>query len=260
MNDKEYFAHPALSYSKLKVLDESPPKFYRRFFLGEDEPKSDALRFGSAWDDWMTNQDEFDTKWKIKTTETTKVDNAITQKEFNSIIAMTDSVNNYNGFPGGDTFHGLTLKKIFEISQKQSIFFSKYPNTDVETKAKPDLFLHYKGKNNDIIAFFDLKSTKAESKSEAEKSFFNYKYYLQAAIYSSHIKDFLGLNYYPDGYYIFCSKSTYEVFAFKISYDVLLYGLKEYERLIYKYIDYRDNNKWFQNSECSEIILPRWIC
>ena len=259
MNDKEYFSHPALSYSKLKVLDESPPKFYRRFFIGEEEPKSDALRFGSAWDDWLTNQSEFKSKWKIKNTATTKICNCITKEEYKSLLNMALSVKRFNAFPEGDIFHGLLLRKIFELSTKQQVFITDYPNSDIQIKGKLDYFLHFKGSKNDIITYIDIKSTKAETKADAEKAFFNYKYYLQAAIYSSLIKDSLKLDYYPDGYYIFCSKTTYEVFAFKVSYDVLLYGLRERERLIEKYIDYRDNNKWFQNSECSEITLPRWL-
>ena len=87
-----------ISYSKLKLLDQSVVEYYNRYILKLPEPTKTSYRFGNAFDAYITEPVAFKNNWIIKDTATTTLDMHITQAEHNAIIKMAESLHGFNNW------------------------------------------------------------------------------------------------------------------------------------------------------------------
>jgi hypothetical protein len=252
-DDLCYHAHPAISFSKLSLLDQNVIKYYRRYVLCEDEPKSDAFRYGGAFDLYFTEPERFASEITVKDVAVTKVENCITTGELAAFKAMANSVKCFNQWSASHVFGTYTLEEVFEISEAQHTMFWDCPVTGKAMRGKTD----YITKLSDRIIITDLKTTKAESMEECIKSFFNFRYYLQAAAYITGAETLYNLP--VEMYFVFVSKNTFETFVIRVTDEVLNYGKQEMYRLIAKLHRLEENNSWLIPQQSQDIFLPRYM-
>ena len=235
MNDTEYFAHQAMSQSKMKDLLECPRKFYQDYVLGlrVDEPTK-SKTFGTCLDLALTDPEKYKTLL-VKNTKTTTLEGYIT----------VDWKNH------DDFFEGATFSEIIKNCTLQEKIFFNY--NGIEFKGKFDFSCIEQG------FIIDLKSTKATTLSEFIKDFFKFGYHIQAATYCTGAKIAYNLTALPAMYYIAISTVTGEIFCLKVSDEVFLYGLSKLDRGCEIYKSNLITNAWAKNSPVSEITLPYWL-
>ena len=245
--------HPAISYSKLSLLDQSVVKYYNRYVLKLQEPVKSSFRFGNAFDAYITEPALFEKNWKIKNTATTNIEMCITTIEYEIILKMVDSLLNFNNWGNQSLIlKNYTLGEIFKIADMQFEAFWTDKNISCRGKFDVDLILP----TNRLI--FDIKTTNAESIEDCVKSVFNFKYYLQASHYVN-----AALNLTPDLIpifnFVFVSKTTFECWVLNVTDEVLEYGNKERDRLIAKLIDLESSGDYLKPQPCANIWLPNWL-
>lgn len=249
LTEKEYHAHPALSYSKLSKFRQNPREYYRRYIIGIQEETSDALRFGKAFDCYLTESERFKTEWTVKDTKTTKVDGCITQGELSDIQEMQQSFNSFDNW--GELyslFGNHSLGEIFRISEKQVKMF-----WDNDTKrGMMDFFLNLP--NCKII--FDIKTTKESTLDGIIKSFYNFNYFLQYAMYVEGVRKNYNLDFNPKMVFVFISKKTFETFIVVPDSDYLSFAQQEVLLLESEIYRYTRDNLWLVPKPCQTITTP----
>lgn len=251
-----YYDNPALSYSKLKQLDDNVRLFYYIYIL--KDPKfqlhSDALRFGSAFDCYLTENNKFNEKWQIKNTATTKLNNCITELEYRDIQHMSNSVNEFSAWDENHLFYGHKLHNILDVCEKQKEIYNHDKSLDIDYKSKLDYLMCFENH----YSIFDVKTTCVDNIEDFIIHITKFKYYLQVGMYSMNVKQVFNLDYYPDFYFIGVSKKTYQCWVLKASFDMLNIGIKEIKRLSKLYINLNTNNSWLHDIQCNEVDILPW--
>lgn len=258
MNELDYHNHPALSQSKLKLLAESPRKFYHRYILKLPQTETEhsaSKQLGTCWDVALTEPKQYQALI-VKDGKTTTVKNAITTAWKQQIDNGIANLNAYEltlpEFAKGDKY--FTFGEIAKRCEKQNILFWNDPKTGIACRGKPD-FTFYK---NGVSFMVDLKTTKAVTFDEFYRDFIKFGYYLQAAMYCTGERINRKLNYYPAFYFIAVSTITGEIFCIKVSDQMLTMGLIEMDGLIALYQYCESTNDWAKNKPPVIADLPDW--
>ena len=244
----DYFDHPAMSQSKMKVLLENPRIFYLKYITKEiDDKPTVSKNLGNCLDLALTEPEKY-ADLKVKDTKTTAIEGFITKDWKTKIDIWMNSLNNYKF--ENDFFDGLEFGKIVKSCQKQ--FEAYYTYQNIEWKMKAD----YANIKNGF--FIDVKSTKATSYEEFIKDFINYGYHIQAASYALGLQISHNLSVLPTAYYIAVSTVTGEVFAVECSDSLIELGIKEINRGCQIYKTNLETNDWSKNKKMQVLNLPAW--
>lgn len=248
MTEQEYHNHPAMSYSKLKILLECPRSFYNQYILKLEEKQENtvAMQFGTCLDLALTDPSAYDLL-EVKQTKTTTLANSITEEWKIKIAKLVESINSYEM---GIFFNNLTFKDVVKHATCQDMIFYNYLGLDWRMKTD------YLAKN--YTWFIDLKSTKAKSREEFIKDFANYGYHIQAGSYANGIKLAKSLSFMPRAFYIAISTTTGAIFAGEISEETMALGLMEVNRGTSLYESNLLTQEWAKNEPMSEFNLPDW--
>ena len=251
LEKQDYFAIDALSYSKIKHMD-NPIEFFEMFVEKSKEFKpTPSTVFGSALDLAMTEPEAYD-KLIVKDCKSTGLEGHVTIIQKETISKMINRLRGFDAWINDDFIKSdgsyYKLGEILDHSTKQEEL--QFDFCGEKFKAKLDFLLP----NGTII---DLKSTVAESIAEFKKQIEKMGYYIQAAIYCYAMS--LKLGYMPDFYFIGIStKSKNKVFVIKCSEEMIQAGLIHATKLTEKYKDYRDNNRWLEYEPMEIMDLSTW--
>lgn len=186
-----YYTKPGISYSMLKKLDENPQEFYEIYVnKTKIQPTSKAFEEGKMFDMLLTEPERFNLVYGIKDGKPLfKGDISPSM-----LIKLNKMVSNLNEYK----FEGYELKDYLAAGSFQEEVFWLDDKSFVNCKGKLDWI----SKDKQII--IDFKTT---SRFEGfDVSIDQYKYYLQAGMYCSGIKNIYNLNHYPKYYLIAVDK------------------------------------------------------
>lgn len=196
--DPEYFKFPAISSSKLKEWLKSP----KHFFEYEPKERTKAMEFGAMLHDWMLyGRGYFHRHYMVlphrfdgRTKEGKKLMEECREKGLTPVKdedwgKLLDIESVFRGIPAWKR----AMNQKIEIEQG----FSWKHESGLTLKCKPDLL--YKGKESGLIRCFDLKKTQNASQRGFINANRDYKYDIQAALYSMGLKARFGNQF--DGFY-----------------------------------------------------------
>lgn len=180
ISNEAYHASPAISRSKLMLLDKSPYHFWHEVLSGEAEKKeaTPAMKVGSLFHTLLLEPAKFDDEYLIITQKTmpTKGTNpynlvmeeaqgrtVLTREQFDKTKAMADATRK----------HEIVSTLLDEAAFEQSIFWTD-EETGLQFKTRPDIWAEK--------MIVDLKTTSDASINSFVRSAFNYGYYLQAGM------------------------------------------------------------------------------
>lgn len=252
MSSDEYHGTPAISRSVLSKLDKAPTPAH---FLESMKAtkKTNALRFGSAFHAFLLEPDLYKEN-AIKWTETistdtvkfTKAEDELEDGKFlvpaawePQMISMAEAI---LSIPKAKSL--LNLKGLIEPS-----YFWHDDEFDIDVKARPD----YLAKG--II--LDLKTTESADDPDFAKSIIDYNYDIQVHMNMVGIEKITGDK--PSAF-VFCTVEKNAPFCARLfvsGEDVLLSGKIKYEKLMRKYISFKDRFDGY-DVEPKEIYLPSW--
>lgn len=257
MTKDEYHAHPAQSYSKLKVLIDNPRQYYNRYILNlAEDTKTPSKNLGTCLDLALTDFDVYQSL-QIKNTKTTSVDGFITAGWKSQVDVWMNDLYSYQmelpEFQRSDGSY-LTLKQIFDKCTKQEMIFWDDPKTGEPMRAMLDFTFYQNG----TCFWLDLKSTKAETFEKFMRDFEDYHYYLQVGTYSTALQIKYSLDYYPPAYYVAVSTTTGEIWVVKASDQMLTYGCIEMDTALGLLQHYRNTDSWCKNKPPIIAELSTW--
>lgn len=256
MTEAEYHAHPAMSYSKLKVLIDNPREYWVKH-VAKIIPDSNtsSKELGTCLDLALTNSEAYK-QLKVKNTKTTSVEGYITEYWQSQINLWVADIYKYKMvLPEFQTVASyLTLEQIIKSCINQEKIFWADEKTGEDCRAMLDWHFF----NNGLCFLIDLKSTKAKTYQKFMKDFEDYHYYLQAAKYSTALRIKYNLNYYPPAYYVAISTATGEIFVVKVSDQMLTYGLMEMDYGLAFYQRCKQTNEWAINKPPVVAELSPW--
>lgn len=248
-----YHDRPELSYSKLKLFKENKLLYYMQYIEKSiAKETTEAMKFGTAFDDYLTNPNNFDAKWTISTGSktTTKIDH-ITTVQLEQIKKMTASLLEYNNFTN-DTLDGFNFSQLLDMAQLQKEIYWLHDER-FACRGKMDLYLELL----DTTIIIDIKTTKEISLADCIKAIYYNNYHLQAGMYCNGVLANTGI--YPDFYFAFISKSTYETFLIKMSREYIEYGRYEANVLIVDLDKTTRENSWLEQTSVTMAEIPSWI-
>jgi exodeoxyribonuclease VIII len=250
VDDKEYFTHPAISYSKLKVFRQSRKK-YKAMYVDrtlQQEP-TDSMQLGSAVHCLTLEPHSFDVRYAVapKVDRRTNIGKA-TWSEFCEASEGKTVLD-------ADTYRKATnaanaIKDNRAASQLLALpgfcerpLMWKHPNVfGVECKAKLDKVTGAAG----II--FDIKTTQDATPAQFARTIASYGYDGQAAWYSEGFEAEFGD--WPT--FIFIAVQTdapYEVGLYELSQDDLTRACEENEHALRQLVECETSGDWLQPHE-----------
>lgn len=248
-----------VSHSALSAFAKSPQHY---LLYKTEKVDTKALSFGRALHCFVLQPDEFKKKFAVapevdKRTKEGKLKfelfekdsiglEVITAQEFETIKQIKNAL-----------YQNTESKKILNrITQTEQIITWIDEENNIEIKGIID------GIGDNFI--FDLKTTENASPNAFKRSFFDYGYHRQAAIYLDGSKA-NGIK--ADKFWVVAveKKAPFGIACFEVSNEVIEYGRSEYKQLIYEF------KKWVEDGMLSEsynskamfgtfeIDLPNWM-
>lgn len=272
MPEKEYRAHPAVSQSDLKNLAKCP-LYYK--YKKENPCDTPALKTGRMIHTYILEQEKFEKEYFVtdKVSRATKIGKeafAIAQekakdreiiwsqdieaaKKMKEMVMKLEVKTEIKGKPKSVKLFEALNKK---ASKELSIFWQD-PDTGIDCKGKIDGYSEYWN------MLFDLKTTTDCLDSAFKRSFFKYKYHIQAAFYMDGIKELTGK--IPEGFMIFALEKE-EPYLCKAHYidftaEPIEIGRKEYKYLLNLYSEHESKNSFneaFEKEMGAIEFIPPW--
>lgn len=189
MTNTEYFAHPALSASKITQILKSPYDY----FHGIEKERTDSMDFGSMVHTLVleSNLDTLHNGQKIVVEEefgNLRTKEAKERKEAFYKEHARDFIVSKEAFACAMNVLDSELGEFFKFKGVREVpYFATIFNHDF--KCKPDFFLqNFKYGNENVNLCIDLKTCKDNTEKGFTQSVINYGYHIQAFIYSQILK------------------------------------------------------------------------
>jgi exodeoxyribonuclease VIII len=256
LTDKQYREHPALSYSDLVWLDKSPLHFKNRDKLRKE---TEAMRLGTLLHLGVLEPERFKNAYCIEPEEIDGQPINRRVKAHRDYLEQWRNQNKGKIFIRPEDMDTLTTmfnalathkyaKQYLTGGVSEVMAFGEYKGVPI--KGRCDYLVEIPGLGKTIV---DLKKTQDASPKGFERSIYNYKYYLQAAVYTKLFK--------ADSF-VFVAIEDNELAPIGIyrASDVLLEkGEQKLSYLIdlYKRLD-KTNNWHGYTEDFQEISLPTW--
>lgn len=188
MNENEYRARPELSYSDLIHLDTSPLHFKHRDMIREE---TEAMRKGTLLHMGVLEPERFKNSYALEPEEIDGQPVNRRIKAHREFIAAWRQTNEGKIFIRKDDFEELInmlnaigahpdAPKIIRGGEYEKAAFGEY--NGVKLKGRCDIFFANHPEWGRLVV--DLKKTQNASEQGFERAIFNYKYFLQAFVYS----------------------------------------------------------------------------
>jgi len=253
LSNEEYHQHEAISSSAVKTVHLKSLLHWKKSIYKESaafdigtavhafllEPDKDLVmcgpetRRGKAWSE---AKEEADLEGKT----------LLTKDDYNTCVAMTDSVMR------NELAEELLVD---ECGLNEVSIFSQDPDTGLQLKARPDLFIPERG------ILLDVKTTRDASPKQGgfERQFFSLGYHVQAAFY----KHVLELDGYPIEEFAFLAVEKEYPYAVQMHYlhkDVLSFGLLQVRDTLEQIKDVEGKDVNFTGWPSRNLILlPKWM-
>lgn len=260
MTESEYFAHPALSASKINQILKCPYDYFNKVTY-----ESKALDFGSEVHKLVLESD-------LKKLNDGRL--VIVEPEFQDLRSKagkaereafeTKHANDYivskEAFECAETLLNSELSGFFRFEGiRETPFFGEVLGRDF--KCKPDLFLpNFKYGNEDVNVCIDLKTCISNTERSFIQSIISYGYHVQAFIYSQILKadNFL---------FITIEKATYNIACFYLDslwFDKAINDIKEAFNIIDNKNKYNKKIRVFKDESgdttfIKKIELPNYL-
>ena len=252
MTNAEYHAHPAISASDFRLLEESPLHLENKHLF---KLEGAQLTLGSLVHKMVLEPDTLRNEFAPETFEgcdLNKNSNAYKKAK----AAWLETVGNKT----------IVTKDMWEQAEKmaenikaiaaplisngvaEESFFAKDVEFGIERKCRPDYYIEAIG------LVVDLKTTSDGSDKAFQKSLYEYRYHRQAAYYI----DTLGLAGKPAERFVFVTvetKAPYMVRVREIDPIAIMLGRDNYRRLLEDYKRFKD---FGYANVVREITLPDW--
>lgn len=254
-NNIEYHAHPALNFSSLKSILQSPLHYQAALKAPKKEP-SKAMFLGTMVHSKILEKREENyavmplnldgrtvagKAWKEANASKT----CITQDEFAQYKRMIGAVESNT-----DVQYLLSRAVECEIGIVQ-----KY--SGVEIKGKIDCLIK---DENGQYAIIDVKTTQSCEPHEFSRSACGFKYFFQTVFYQSLVALEYGLDYQPPFYWLAIENSeAADVCIFQPPADGLELGQKQMDKALALHAECTRTGKWFGHSSgIIELEIPQW--
>ncbi len=256
LDENVYFAHEAISNSKLSPLERSGAHYLAELERNDEPTRAQVL--GKLIHTTVLEPEMVDKRYVLaehKLDFRKKEDKELKEKavsedkhlvNFDDVCLsrdMDEAINNHLG--------GSTLLKTTEGDSEVSAFW-----TDEETGIKCKGRFDFLSKHGVIV---DLKTTVDASYDEFQRSITKFKYYRQAAMYTDAYETITGKK--ALGFVIVAVEKTapFGVACFKIDDKALEQGRREYKALLHKYKVFKDNDDFHGYSQIIQKVgISRW--
>lgn len=232
LSNSDYHGFGGLSSTKFPLMDLSIRAFENRHLFDFDKPVFDE---GNLCHDCILLPDLVEDGYIESPTAglDTLAANAMREENPDKMIVGKGDIEKYQ-----------TIAKLvrlivhfinFETTKKEVSFFHKHKETGLIFQIRPDIY------NPVIGLLYDVKSTKANNHREFNKIIEEYNYDLSIAFYYDVL---VMCNYKVNIEYtgwVCVPKSKPNIpFVFRVSQELLEKGREKYQRLLTKYIDYKN--------------------
>jgi hypothetical protein len=257
ISNADYHNSPGISKSGLDMIRKSPASYIWQSTAPADNEKTKALDFGTAFHCLLLEPDEFTKRYIIepvinKRTNTGKEEAAAfaeSVKESGQTIISDDDLKKLK-LMRGSVFSHPTARGLMDLSgvAEHSVFWTD-EETGASCRCRPD-FLCQKEK---II--IDIKT--AADFSRIQRSFEDYRYFVQDPFYRAGLKAVTGDDY--DFLFIFVSTSIncgrYPVDVIRLNDAARFDGENHMKADLKKYMDCQKNDDW---CSITTIDRPNW--
>lgn len=262
MTNDEYHAHSAIGASGLKLLARSPLHYWAAYIDPEREPMQPtaAMALGTATHCAILEPHRFDDLYAVlpegldrRTKEGKQLfadiessgKQPIRSDDFERLMRMRAAV---DCTPGAAFI--INRATAHEIS-----LFWRDPETGVECKIRPDIYLAPNGNLAPLIA--DLKTTSDASPSAFGRQAWSLSMHIQAALYTRGAQLALNLPTRPDFAWIAVeSDRPHAVMVYTAPAELIEYGDREVARLLRVYADCCAANHWPAYGYAQPLALP----
>jgi len=238
-------------------LNKSPAHF-EAYVNGEDTPRTDAMKFGSAYHAWVLEGDTFWDHYAMKP-EGLKKPTEAQLKAKKPAEKTVNQIEEWNKFTasiqGKEVIKAEDLEKLRNMRQvleadpyaskllfintkyTEIAMFWKDPLTNVSCKAKADLI-----RNNGVMV--DLKTTEDASPEGFMRSVAKYRYHVQAASYSGGYRQITGEH--SRGFIFVAQEKSppYVVSCYQLPEHWMLDGEVAYNKNLDTYVECMNTQKW----------------
>lgn len=260
INEKDYRAHSALSYSDLVHLEDSPLHFINRDKLRKE---TEAMRKGTLLHMGLLEPTKFKNSFAIEPEEIDGQPINRRVKAHREFIEQWKKENEGRVFVRREEMDSLTgmlcalgahkhAKKYFTGGQAEVAEFGEW--CGVPIKGRCDYLTEIPGLGRTVV---DLKKTQDASPKGFERSIYNYRYYLQAFIYKYLFKadTFVFVAVEDTGMNDFAPIGIY-----RASDALLEKGEELLSKLITIYKEAKQTNNWRgYTDDFEDISLPAWV-
>ena len=257
ISNEDYHNSPGISKSGLDMIRKSPASYIWQSTAPVDAEKMKALDFGTAFHCLLLEPDEFDNRYIIepvfnKRTNVGKEDAAAfaeSVKESGQTIISADDLKKLKLMEGSVRAHP-TASSLMAMNgiAEHSVFWTD-EETGAQCRCRPDWLI------NDKKIIVDLKT--AADFSRIQRSFEDYRYFVQDPFYRAGLKAVTGDDY--DFLFIFVSTSIncgrYPVDVIRLNDAARFDGENHMKADLKKYMDCQKNDEWFS---ITEIDRPQW--
>lgn len=256
MTDAQYRAHPSISRSALVDFIRSPQYYYSKHILKKKEPETEAMRFGSAMHAYILEPEIFEKGYHKYDKLPGNTNAGKAQKiELENIVAegmrviSNEEVEDIEDM--ADSFTAAVPEGFLGSCKVEHVALWTDPITGLALKAKIDFFNH--------MICGDLKSTKGIGESEFQDSIYDYKYYLQAAMYLDILSGATGTKYEEFLFVAIEKKTPFPAASYilKEGSDEINIGRAEYQFYLKRLAHYLQNPIMFLMPR--EIKMKEWV-
>lgn len=259
LSSELYHAHPAFSKSQLDKINRSPAHYLHSL---NNHYQSEAMRVGSlmhtyilepetVWDRYVMEPNGIDRRTKqgkaqwADFVEQTAGREVISIADRDKALAISTSVNNH---PVASSILGAP-NKVTEGS-----FFWVDEKTGLSLRCRPDLYLP------DLGVIVDLKTSQSAKPGEFKRSAWNYRYHVQAAMYSAGVEAVTGQKISDFIFLVVETEAPFLVSVFYSSPEFIERGRWDYEQNLLTAAECKANDSWpGYGDELFPLGLPGWV-
>ncbi len=249
-----YHSSSGLSRSALMEFKKSPYHYQQKYLI-ESEPKepTPAMILGNAIHTLTLEPDLFDDEFVImpkmdRRTNMGKVSyNAFQATLAGRICLSQDDHQKAQAVSKAVREHELGGNLLEFMDMERSIYFTHKP-TGIQCKSRPDAW-----KNALVV---DLKTTADASVRAFQSSAYKYGYFLQAGMIYSALRS-LDIKMERFVFIAVEKEPPYAVGIFILDDEALLWGINQFDALMYKYASCLEKDKW-PSYDVSTLSLPKY--
>ena len=257
LTDKEYFDHPAISHSKLKVFEKSIPLYACRFvqkIIPDPEP-SDAMLLGTAFGDLLFQRGQVVRMPKVnKRTKAGKEELAKFEADLqDGMVAIPDTIyEQAQQMAAAARAHPVAHDLIEAQGEIEVAIIWDCLRTGLTRKAKIDKVI-----GNTIV---EVKTTNDISDHAWSRTIAAFGYHRQVAFYEDALWEQCGVSVDNVLFLVVETSPPYEVAVRRLPLSAMELGNRQNYRLLMELKDRMERDDWStRHKEIECIDLPKWL-